>query len=156
MLFNFFILILISSVKFAFAPAFSVLKYNLGYLETVLITTAGGFLGVLTFAFLTNVIVDAWSWFIEVAGLSESLNKLNNKLFPSNSKSFSKKNRLIIKIKGKYGLIGLAILTPIFLSIPVGTFLSLRYYPNFKVTILYLLLSVAIWSNILTYIILYL
>lgn len=156
MLFKVLFLLLISSVKFTFAPAISVFQYKFGYAETVLIITAGGFLGVLIFAFLTEFIVDVWNWFINVAGLESTIDKLTDKISPSNKKIFSKKNKLIVKIKSRYGLIGLSIITPVILSIPVGTFIALRYFPNYKITISYLLLSVAIWANILTYVIMFL
>lgn len=41
---------------------------------------------------------------------------------------FNRRNRLIIKIRNSYGFAGIIILTPVLLSIPIGTFLALKYY----------------------------
>jgi hypothetical protein len=57
---------------------------------------------------------------------------------------------LVDKIRNKYGLLGIIILTPILLSIPLGTMLANRYYSTKKRIPLYLIISVICWSFILT------
>jgi prolipoprotein diacylglyceryltransferase len=51
--------------------------------------------------------------------------------------------------KKKYGLWGIAILTPVLLSIPLGTFLANKYYRNKKTVLFSLTLSVVCWSIIM-------
>jgi hypothetical protein len=45
--------------------------------------------------------------------------------------------------------VGLAFLTPIVLTIPIGTFISNRFYQNKKQVISYLIISVVVWSALL-------
>ena len=65
-------------------------------------------------------------------------------------KKRSMKNILAIKTARKYGLFGIAFLTPIFLSIPIGTYLALYFFPEKKKTVPILMSSVVIWSLILS------
>ena len=53
---------------------------------------------------------------------------------------------MAIKTVRKYGLFGIAFLTPIFFSIPIGTFIALRFFPNKKKTLPVLAASVFGWS----------
>jgi len=57
---------------------------------------------------------------------------------------------MIIHIKREYGLIGLAAVTPVLLSIPLGTFLAARFFSDKKLVIFYLSASVVVWSVIVS------
>jgi len=70
----------------------------------------------------------------------------NRELKPK--RKFTFRNRVIIKIKQRYGLTGLLIFTPPLLSIPIGSFLAQRYFPGMR-TIALLLGSVFAWSLLL-------
>jgi hypothetical protein len=72
--------------------------------------------------------------------------KVQNK----NKRKFSKSNRRLVLIKSRYGMPGIALLTPVILSIPVGTFLTAKYYGNKKQSYLLLILSQVAWSLIYT------
>lgn len=141
---------LLSTVKFAVSFPLAVYQYKFNYFETLATTIFGGLVGVLLFAFLTDYIVLAWNYFISITRLNQipALFKNNNKP----KKVITRRNKMIVRIKNKYGLIGLALITPVLLSIPVGTFISMRYYPDFKKTILVLFLSILFWSNILSFV----
>ena len=65
-------------------------------------------------------------------------------------KTFTRRNRRIVRIKQKYGLTGIALITPLLLSIPVGVFLVVRYYHSSKSKFLYLIAANLIWSIIYT------
>ena len=65
-------------------------------------------------------------------------------------KIFTKKSRRIVRIWKKYGLIGIALLTPILLSIPVGTFIASRLVPQRSTVILYMLFALLFWSVVLS------
>ena len=56
----------------------------------------------------------------------------------------------MVRIKQRYGLIGIAFTTPLLLSIPVGVFLAARYYRSSKTKYLYLIGSNLVWSVIYT------
>jgi hypothetical protein len=65
-------------------------------------------------------------------------------------KIFTQRTRRIVRIKQKYGLIGIAVSTPLLLSIPVGVFLVVRYYRSSRSKFLYLIASNMAWSAIYT------
>ncbi len=124
-----------SFVKFFLAIPLA-FTFDFGFWETFLITCVGGILGVLFFAQFRKVIL-----------------KIYHKFFPYKPKAHKKrgfKNALAIKTAKKYGLFGIAFLTPIVFSIPLGTFLALHFFPNKKKTLPILIASVLGWSFILT------
>ena len=71
-------------------------------------------------------------------------------LIPRKRKVFTFTNKLYVKIKRKYGFLGIIVLTPVLLSIPIGTFLAARFYANRSHTVLYLCASVVLWSLIMS------
>ena len=134
------LIIILSGTKFPTAPITS-LNIGFGYLETLLITTIGGLLGVFFFYYLSAAIV----FFFERIN-----KKFGRKKTASKPRKFTWKNKLIVKIKRDYGLIGLAAVTPILLSIPLGTFLAARYFDNKRKVLTYLCASVVVWSVIVS------
>lgn len=124
-----------SFVKFFLAIPLA-FTFDFSFWQTFLVTCFGGILGVLFFAQFRKVIL-----------------KIYYRLFPYEPKVRKKrslKNVLAIKTAKKYGLFGIAFLTPILFSIPLGTFLALHFFPNKKKTIPILIASVLGWSFILT------
>jgi uncharacterized membrane protein len=110
------------------------LGFGFSFWQTVLVCFFGGSMGVLFFAFF-----------------SEKVMLIYYKFFPKKNKEDKEKKetikqKMIRKALDKYGLYGLAFLTPVFLSIPFGTFITLRYFPNKMKTLPYLFLSVFLWS----------
>ena len=65
-------------------------------------------------------------------------------------KEFSRKNKLIVRVKSRWGLIGLALITPTIISIPIGTLLAARYFGSNWRTLPYMLLSVVMWGFVAT------
>ncbi|MFZ4546658.1 MAG: hypothetical protein ACOYN4_04455 [Bacteroidales bacterium] len=139
----------VSSIKFLIAPALG-FSMGLNFIQTLLSTTAGGISGVFIFFFLSRWFLLLYSKYFSFYAhqvrvkFYRSLNKEIPKLIPA--KRFTKRNRLIIKVVRKYGLVGIVALTPIFLSIPVGTFLATRYYSANRFLLVYLCGSVLFWS----------
>lgn len=148
---------IISAVKFLVAPFVS---FGLGYnfFQTVIITTIGGVAGVFFFFYLSSALLRlfrrVWpkirSFFIRrkmhhQKVILERKNKTVNA-----RKNFSRKNKFIVMTKRKYGLWGIAFLTPILLSIPLGTFLANKYYRNKKSVLISLTISVLCWSIIMS------
>ena len=135
--------ILSSSVKFALTFPLVILQFNFSFLETILWTNVGGILGFYFFAFLSDKLIRWWN---KVVG-----KKLKPEGSPAKKKkTFTKKNRRIVRIKQKYGLIGIALTTPVLLSIPLGTFLVVRYYRSSRIKYMYMIVSIIIWSFIYT------
>ena len=163
-------LILISSVKFAFGPSFVYLNenYDFTFLETNFFAILGGMLGVLFFLYLSKWILKLYrklrAWYFHVFKRKNSMFSdlvvdvdapievrydyvLSNR---PKKKIFTARNRRIIKIWQGYGLVGLAALTPIVFSIPIGTFIMTRFESNNKKILWYMLISITCWSLLLT------
>lgn len=128
-------LMLLSSIKFLFAPA-TVLVSGFDYWDTILITTSGGWLGVLIFYYFGKIIVGLFM----------------RRYFASKKKKqkFTRSNKLIIRIKSKFGIFGLALVSPVIISIPVGSILAARYFGDDKRAVYAMMGSVLLWSFALT------
>ena len=108
--------------------------YKSNYLLALLSSCSGAIFGTVVFTYLS-------------AGLLKWWDKLKDKWFTSKhpKKIFTKSNRRVIRIKHRFGLTGIAILTPIFLSIPIGAFLAERFYKDKRKVITYLSISAIFW-----------
>jgi hypothetical protein len=139
----------VSSIKFLFAPALS-FSMGLNFIQTWLSTSAGGIMGVIVFFFLSRWLLTLYlryfSYYTHLfrVKIYRSLNMSIPKFVPA--RKFTRRNRFIIKLVRKYGLVGIVALTPILLSIPVGTFIATRYYSANRYLLVYLSGSVLFWS----------
>lgn len=158
-IFKLLIVFALSSVKFILAPPLS-FGMGLNYFQTIISTSAGGILGVVLFFYLSRSIINLYDiycrpyvhrWIHKLAAKLRVLH-LAERYFPVKRKIrvFSFTARLIVKIRRKYGLVGLVILTPVLLSIPIGSFLVARFYPKKKYAVLYLSASVVFWSLLMS------
>jgi hypothetical protein len=123
---------------FKFAAAFPVAIYlaKMTPLETLLYTNTGGILGTFIFMYLSEFII-----------------RMYNKYWPQRLKRnkrkkqvFTKINRRIVRIKTKYGPWGIVILNPVLLSIPLGSFLMVKYYGLKMKNMLWLIAGQVVWS----------
>jgi len=130
---------LVASFKFALTVPFYVISQEYTFLESLIFGVSSGTFGVIVFMFLSNGLLRFWNWF-----------KLKTGLFKRKKprKVFTKKNRRFVRLKSKFGLFGIAFLSPLVISIPIGCFIAMRYYKNKKKIFLYLFLSVVFWSLI--------
>lgn len=126
----------LSTVKFMFAPGVSAAA-GFSLLQTILITSLGGMTGITVFYYFGRLIITKM----------ESWRSAHRKV---PKKVFTKRNKSIVKLKGKYGLIALLILTPSFLSIPIGSVVAAKFYHHYKFTFPLLLVATVIWSIILS------
>ena len=123
---------LMSGIKF-FAGPFLAKSFGFTYFETIFVTTFGGFVGVFVFFNLGSKIVHFFPHFFKT---------LNPK-----RKIFTKKNKFYVNLIRNYGLFGIAIFSPILISIPVGSFLAARFFENQKTMALTIMCAaVLIWS----------
>ena len=97
---------LLATTKFMMAPSGAVaLNYN--FWETLLITIPAGILGILTYYFSASALMDrAAKKKLEKKQKAAKMGKVYL------SKNFTPKNKFIIKFKQRFGLWGLALLTP--------------------------------------------
>ncbi len=145
---------IISSVKFLFASPISYL-YGFTYIQTVITTAIGGIFGVFVFFSFSGWFLKKYKDFTEliynffsIPFMSDTVNSFSE--VKSKKKLFTKKSRLLAKVKINFGYLGLIAFTPVFLSIPLGAFLIKRYYSKEKNTLFYLTVSVVVWSFVLS------
>jgi hypothetical protein len=125
-----------------FAATFPVAVYvmKMSFAETLIYTNIGGILGALISFFFSGLLLTLW-----------------RKYWPKNLKSggkpkkvFSKRNRWFITLKQKYGLPGIVVFSPVLLSIPLGTFLMVKYYGMKKMNLVWLIAGQIFWSGVYT------
>lgn len=92
------------------------------------LTIAGGLVGVFVFVYL--------SFWME---------KITKK---RKGKRITKTKRLLVRLNQRGGLLLVALVTP-FLSIPVGSFAATRFERNRKRVLLFLSMSVLLWSSVI-------
>lgn len=129
---------LLSSVKFVFGGVPLALGLGFSFFKAVTVTTLGGFTGILFFVFLSEKLI------ANVKKLKEKKQALRHD--QQHPKIFTRKNKLIIKVKRRFGLVGIALLTPFLLSIPLGCYLAVRYFKNKQKVITYMFASILFWS----------
>lgn len=151
------LIILLSSVKFAAGPPFAYFdeRYDFTFYETVLYCLLGGMLGVWVFTFFSLEIQLTLHWF------RSKLRRKKNRpaevqidpvtgLPLHRKKIFSKRSRQFVKLWRKYGFFGVAFLTPVLISIPVGTLILNLFEDNKLKIFTYMFFSILFWSVLLT------
>ena len=114
------------------------LNCDFTYLETLV--CAGGSCVFASLIF-TSVFDGAIKWY---------QNYMNSK-FPDKKKSrkiFTRKTRMIISAKKKFGIIGISFISPLFLSIPLGSFLAIRFFGERKKTFFWLSIFSIFWVTV--------
>lgn len=136
--------VLFSSFKFAATFPLVIIQFESSFLETILWTNVGGIAGIYFFAYLSDRLI---AWWKRTFGRKEpKLTEDEQQV----KKIFTRRNRRIVRTKIKYGLMGIALITPFLLSIPVGVFLVVRYYRTSKYKFPYLIAANLLWSLIYT------
>ena len=127
--------IALSMVKFFFAP-FLGSKLGLHYLNTFWACVLGMNLSVLLFSFFGDKI----KFFILAT------------FYRNKKKKFTASNRRLVTIWNKYGMVGIALLTPPLLTPPIGTLVASGFGEPRKTIVLYMLVSSVIWGVVVCYI----
>jgi hypothetical protein len=129
---KYFLIIMLSALKFALGPI-AAFKIQLNFFETVICTSTGMMLSVVVFSIIGHR-VKIWQ----------------EHHFPRKKKLFTTKNRRIVAIWQKFGLTGIAILTPILLMPIGGTLLAAAFGEHSKRIILFMLPSAIAWAIVIT------
>lgn len=119
----------LSTIKFMFAPL-SALPFKLTFWETYFACVAGGIFGAAIFYFSAG-------YFMERAVQKRA--KLRKEALESGieiprKKVFTKTNKIVVKIKHTLGIYGTAMWVPFFLSIPIGSIITAKFYRHDKRT----------------------
>lgn len=122
---------LTSSVKYIFGISAALIA-GLNFVETLATTITGGMLGVFVYLYLWDGIIFIY-------------HKIRPPK-PPQFKPIGKHRRRVLKIILKYEVVGIALLTPILLSVPIGTILAASIEKNKWRIKLYMLMSFTLYS----------
>jgi len=136
-----------ASVKFLAAPFLAEVQ-KLTFLQSFITTTVGGITGILLFAFVGQKIA---SWWRHLTALIKSIfiRRPAEVIERKPRRKFTRMNRFIVRIKKRFGLFGIAFVTPCIISIPIGTLVAISIFKNKKQVLVYLLVSLVLWSVVL-------
>ena len=130
----------VSTVKFMFAP-FGGKIAELTFIETYVSCCSGAILSAAIFYFSAN-------YFIKKAiekNAKIRKNFLDKGLPIPVKKHFTRMNKGVIRMKRSIGIIGIAFWAPFFLSIPLGSIITAKFYRHNKHT--FLLIMAGIFLN---------
>ncbi|MDB9990117.1 hypothetical protein OAD79_01585 [Flavobacteriales bacterium] len=131
----------LAHVKFLFAASIAEATTDLNFLEILFSSTLGAL-----FCYNVSFLLGRFIFF-----KNNSFKDIV--IFKKRKKKFKKRNRIIIRIKNsKLGYLILCSLAPVFLTIPIGTFIVLKFYGHRKWTYWFVFTSIASISFILTFI----
>lgn len=134
-----------SMIKFLFTP-FGGPKAGLSFIETYIVCVAGALLSAAIFFFSSE-------YFLKRAHKKRKeliLKSLETGIPLKQKKKFTKTNKLIVRIKHKLGIMGVAFYAPLFLSIPIGTIITAKFYGKEKRTFPLIILGIGINGVITT------
>jgi len=144
---------LIASIKYFWATPYS-FGMRLNEWETLFFMETGGILGVLFFyyffGFLFKELKLLWPVVYKITPVLFKVRfemwvkrQRENRIF---ARKFTKRNKMIVRMRKLYGMWGLVILSPVILSIPLGALLGNKYFKHNHHFIPYMVLSILIWG----------
>jgi len=148
--------VLLASVKYIVTLPYAMM-IGLEYKQAIVAVLIGGIGGFLFFYYISKPLIRGidllWPYLCQLippifrARYKSYCDRRKSK---KPSKIFSRKSRLIAKIRTTYGLWGIIFATPFLLTIPVGAFLANKYYSRRKHIVLYMILSIIGWGVVLS------
>lgn len=145
----------VASIKYFWSTPYAFIL-NLNVLETFLSIEIGGIIGFLLyyyfFRFLLKELTLLWP---VVYNFTPALFKVRFELWRARRRQklltrrkFTYMNKFIVRIRKRYGMWGIIVLSPVILSIPFGALLGTKYFPHRQGFIPYMILSISIWGVI--------
>ena len=132
----------LAHVKFLFAASIAEATTNLSFTEILVSSTLGAVFCFNIFFFISKSIFHSKTTSKWVSYFKTKKRK----------KNFKKRNRIIVKIKNSNGgFLLLCTLAPLFLSIPIGTFVVVKFYGKRGYTYFYVTTLLVFSSTLLTY-----
>jgi len=145
---------LLATVKYVLTFPYAVM-IGLNFEQTLISVTLGGLAGFFFFYKFSGFVlkhfhhVRTFVWKHSPRCVRFKFRELRNwRKRVTGEKVFTKTNRFIVKFRMKYGLIGIIVASPIFLSLPIGAFLLNKYYPKHKLVMPYMVISILSWAAV--------
>ena len=145
---------LLATVKYVITFPFALL-IGLNFIQTLIAVTLGGIAGFFFFYYLSGYAIKRFHFLKTLLRRHtprpiriKFRQLLNWRKKVTGERVFSRRNRLIVWFRSKFGLLGIVVLSPIILSIPIGAFLLNKYYPKHKMAKPYMVLSILSWTAV--------
>ena len=143
----------VASIKYFWATPYS-FGMKLNEWETIFFMEAGGILGFLFyyyfFGFLFLELKLLWPIVYNFTPVQFKVRFemwLNRRRASRvNARKFTKRNKIIVNMRRRFGMWGLVVLSPVILSIPVGALLGNKYFKHNQHFIPYMILSIVLWG----------
>jgi hypothetical protein len=112
--------------------------FHFNFWETLLAVAGGGIFSSFCFSYFFYGVI---TWY----------NRFMDKKYPERKKrkKFTRRNRFLIKVKKYFGVAGIAAVSTLILSIPLGTFLSVRFFGGRTKVFLWFSFFSVLWTLIL-------
>jgi hypothetical protein len=134
-----------SIIKFLLTPLGGP-KLGLTFLETYLSCVAGGIFGAIIFYFSANYFMHR-----AVQKRSDYHKKcLTEGIEIVEKKKFTRTNKFIVRLKRKLGIFGTAMWVPLFLSVPLGSIITAKFYGHDKRTFPIIVLGMFVNGFVMT------
>ncbi len=133
---------LLSTVKFLFAP-FAGVPLGLHFYETYFSAVSGATLSAAFFYFGS----DRVSEFIKANKSAKSVFLVKKEII---KKKFTRSNKFIARLRSRFGKIGICFFAPLFLSIPIGSIISAKFFGKDNRTFPLIVLGIGINGLITT------
>ncbi len=141
----YFTLFTLSMIKFMFAP-FAGPGLKLNFLETYLSCISGAFVAAFVFYFSSE--------FFMIRAHKKRKALLHASITTGTplkyKPKFTRFNKLIVKLKRRFGIYGIAFYAPLFLSVPIGSIVTAKFYGKEKRTFPLILLGICMNGAITT------
>ncbi len=124
-------------VKLGVPAAVIFFKYN--FVKVMLVSCAGGITGNIIFTYLSATLLKWTHYYRQKRNIHKKI--------------FTRSTRRMINIKHRFGLAGIAFITPI-ISQPIGAFFAEKFFKDKKKVIVYLSVSVVFWAVTLYFLLL--
>ncbi|MCR9172221.1 MAG: hypothetical protein NXI10_07000 [bacterium] len=119
----------LSSIKFMFAPAFG-LVWKLSFLETYLSCVTG--------AIITAVIFYYGANYFMRRNHQKKVEKYRKSIAEGTTykrkKNFTRINKAVVRVKRSIGIFGISMWAPFFLSVPIGSIVTAKFFGKRKIT----------------------
>ncbi len=119
----------LSMLKFLFAP-FGGPKVGMTFFETYFSCVSGAIVSAAIFYFMSE-------FFMIRAHKKKSLllkQSIESGVELPYKKKFTKMNKFVVRMKMKFGIFGIAMYAPLFLSVPLGSIVTAKFYGKEKKT----------------------
>jgi len=141
---------LIAGVKFLLAP-FEAERQGFTFIQAFVITTGGGLTGITAFLFAGEALFAGWRH-LKALVLAAFSKRTSSQIENQMPKKIKPEGRIIHFVRTRFGLGGIAFVTPCIISIPVGTLVAAGLYRSKWKIFIYTSFWLLCWSLLLNFV----